>query len=99
MIRAEVPTSTRSSPPPTSEPRVIRTTPNSPFLPEAVRHQRPVPLLEDVQRKGGAGKEHGGQREHPEGRGHHRPRVRTWRSAAPVGLARRPAWPAWPDGR
>ena len=36
----------------------------------AVPHQRLVPLLEDVQREGGVGKEHGGQGEHPHGAAH-----------------------------
>ena len=62
-MRATVPTSTRWSPPPTSEPRAIRTTPNSPSV-EAVRHQCPVAGLEDVEGQARPGEEHRGQREH-----------------------------------
>ena len=57
-MRATVPTSVRTSSPPTSLPRSISTTPNSRVAGQAVVHQRPVARLEHVQRQPGGGHEH-----------------------------------------
>ncbi len=54
-MRATVPTSVRTSPPPTSLPRSIRTTPNSGTSSQAAGDEGPVAGLEDVQGKGHAG--------------------------------------------
>ena len=64
-ISATTPTSDRVSPPPTSLPRSIRTTPNScGGSVETVADQLLVSRLEDVKRQDHAGQQHRAQREH-----------------------------------
>ena len=91
-MRATVPTSVRTSSPPTSLPRSISTTPNSRSSGQAVVDQRPVARLEHVQRQPGRRHQHGAEREHrerprqpirrPSGRGRRR-RGRAASSPAP----------------
>ena len=50
-MRAIVPTSNRTSPPPTSLPRSMRTTPNSPSPSRQLPHHHPIARLEHVQRQ------------------------------------------------
>ena len=65
-IRATVPTSRRTSSPPTSLPRSMSTTPNSGSTPSPrqVLHERPVARLEDVQRQHERREQHRAEREH-----------------------------------
>ena len=50
-MRATVPTSKRTSPPPTSEPRSMSTTPNRPSPARQSATERPVPRLEHLERE------------------------------------------------
>ncbi len=66
---------TRSSPPPTSEPRAMRTTPKRPSPARQSATRRPVAGLEDVQGQPGVGEEHRRQGEHAERPVGHRSRM------------------------
>ena len=83
-MAATVPTSKRSSPPPTSEPREMRTMPTA-LAREAVGDQCAVPGLEDVQGQPVVGEEHRGHGEHRQstlvGHAHRMPRSRWGRVA------------------
>ena len=64
---ATVPTSNRTSPPPTSLPRSISTTPNSWSASRTCRVDEAIARLEHVQREQGVRKQHGAQWEHGQG--------------------------------
>ena len=80
-MRATVPTSKRESPPPTSTPRSMSTTPKRPSPREARLDQRAVARLEDVQRQHRVREQHRAEREH-------RQRLRPSRPTLPVASAR-----------
>ena len=85
-IRATVPTSTRWSPPPTSDPRVISTTPNSPVRLRGSRAIRvAVALLEHVEGQAASGNSTVDNGNIPRAGGH----LDRWVGARPAAAARR----------